>query len=75
MTGRVKHWNDRGFGFISDCEGTIDEIESLPVGRDVFVHARDLPGTGRRDLRKGQEVEFDVVVEERGAKAVNVVLM
>lgn len=76
MTGTVKHWNsERGFGFIGELDGASDEFDLVPRGKDVFVHARELPGSGRRNLAKGQMVGFDVEIGERGAQAVNVRLM
>ena len=76
MTGIVKRWDaKRGFGFISELSGSQDEMESVPAGRDVFVHYSALPfGDGKqRNLRQGEEVMFDLEIGERGASAVNVV--
>ena len=62
-TGKVKWFNDsKGFGFI--------EQES---GDDVFVHHSSIQGEGFKTLKEGQDVEFDIVQDAEGAKAVNVV--
>ncbi|WIO75673.1 cold shock domain-containing protein [Porticoccaceae bacterium LTM1] len=41
-------------------------------GGDVFVHYRDINGSGRRFLREGQRVTMDVVQGEKGPQAQNV---
>jgi cold shock protein len=60
-TGKVKFFNQqKGFGFILDDE----------TGKDVFVHA-----TGIVDkIKDDDEVEFEIVDDKRGPKAVNVKL-
>lgn len=76
MTGRVKVWNKSGFGFIDDLAGF--DLDQVPRGRDVFVHYTELPtpaGGGPRNLRVGDRVEFDIEVDERGAKAKNVLVI
>lgn len=62
MKGTVK-WFDakKGFGFISDEEGT-----------DVFVHFSALQMEGFKVLDEGDEVEFEVVQGEKGPQAANV---
>lgn len=63
MKGKVKWFNtNRGFGFIT-VEG----------GRDVFVHYTAVSAPGRPRLREGQTVEFEIVQEKKGPRAVNVV--
>ena len=52
----------RGFGFITPEGG----------GKDCFVHHSAIQGEGV-SLDEGDLVEFDVVEEERGPKASNVV--
>ncbi|MFQ6104457.1 MAG: cold-shock protein [Candidatus Glassbacteria bacterium] len=60
--GRVKWFNDaKGYGFIETEEG-----------QDVFVHFSAINGTGFRSLREGEQVEFEVVQDEKGPKAANV---
>jgi CspA family cold shock protein len=60
----VKWFNDKkGFGFIQQQEG----------GPDVFVHYSAIKGDGFKTLAEGQAVEFDVVQDEKGARAQNVV--
>jgi CspA family cold shock protein len=65
VRGRVK-WFDiaRGYGFVTSEDG-----------EDVFVHhsgvaAGELPG-----LLPGQALEFEIVPNKRGRRAVNVVLL
>lgn len=60
--GTVKWFNvKKGFGFIVR-EG----------GDEVFVHFRAIRGRGRRVLRQGQAVRFDVVEASKGLQADNV---
>ena len=62
ISGTVKWFNDsKGFGFI-EREG----------GPDVFVHYRAINGTGRRSLRDGQAVTFEVTEGAKGPQALNV---
>jgi CspA family cold shock protein len=60
--GTVK-WFDskKGFGFVLTEDGAT-----------LFVHYTALPGSGRRSLVKGQAVEFEVAVGDRGPCASNV---
>ncbi len=61
-TGTVKWFNDeKGFGFIAR--------EGAP---DVFVHYRAINGTGRKSLKEGQEVTFEVTQGQKGPQAENV---
>ena len=62
VSGTVKWFNDaKGFGFIErDGEA------------DVFVHYREINGDGRRTLRDGQKVTFEITESERGLQAGNV---
>lgn len=60
-SGIVKWFNTtKGYGFITPDEG----------GKDVFVHITALEQSGLRSLAEGQRVNFDVVEERKGAKAV-----
>ncbi len=62
-TGKVKWFNEsKGFGFI--------EQES---GSDVFVHYSSIQGDGFKTLAEGQDVEFELTEDAKGAKAINVV--
>lgn len=61
--GRVKWFNsERGFGFIEQ-EG----------GPDIFVHFSAIQEEGFKSLEEGQEVEFEIVMGDRGPQAANVV--
>jgi len=60
--GTVKWFNvNKGFGFIT-----------TDAGEDVFVHFRSIRGRGRRSLRQGQLVRFDITEGEKGLQAENV---
>jgi len=62
ITGTVKWFNDsKGFGFI-EREGD----------SDVFVHYRAINGQGRKTLRDGQQVTFEVTESPKGPQAENV---
>ena len=62
MKGTVKWFNaKKGFGFISDEEGS-----------DVFVHFSALQMDGFKVLDEGDEVEFEVIDGEKGPQAANV---
>ena len=61
--GTVKWFNEKkGFGFIQQ-EG----------GPDVFVHFSAIKGDGFKTLAEGQEVEFEIIQDAKGAKAQNVI--
>lgn len=63
--GAVKWFNaKKGFGFITQDNG-----------QDVFVHFRSIEGSGRRILKEGQRVSFDLVNEEKGLQAEHVELI
>ena len=62
VRGRVKWFNEKKvFGFIEQ-EG----------GQDVFVHFSAITGDGFKTLAEGQQVEFEVTQDAKGAKAQNV---
>ena len=61
-TGTVKWFNDqKGYGFIEQ-----------PEGGDVFVHFSAITGEGFKTLAPGQKVDFEVIQDTKGLKAVNV---
>ena len=61
--GTVKWFNDKkGFRFISQDNGD-----------DVFVHQTSIQGEGFRTLAEGDKVEFEVIKDQKGYKATNVV--
>ncbi|MHC4697665.1 MAG: cold-shock protein [Planctomycetota bacterium] len=63
MQGTVKWFSEtKGFGFIVPTDGS----------PEVFVHYSDIEGEGRRSLREGEQVEFDVAQGDKGPKATNV---
>lgn len=63
MTGKVK-WFDaaKGYGFILTEEG-----------QEVFVHFSAIQSEGYRSLAENDNVEFEVVENERGKHAEKVV--
>ena len=64
LTGTVKWFNSKkGYGFITRDDGK----------GDVFVHFTAIKEDGFKTLEEGQKVEFEIVQEERGEKAQNVV--
>ena len=61
--GTVKWWREaKGFGFLTQEDGT-----------DVFVHFSAIQCVGRKNLKQGEAVEFDVVKGPKSFQAVNVV--
>jgi CspA family cold shock protein len=62
--GVVKWFNDtKGFGFITPEDGS----------KDCFVHHSAIQSSGFRTLAEGERVEFDMIMEDKGPKAANVV--
>jgi CspA family cold shock protein len=61
MNGKVKWFNDaKGFGIIESDSG------------DVFVHYSEIQAEGRKTLREGQNVEFDLYEGPKGLLAKSV---
>ena len=62
VTGTVKWFNDeKGYGFIAR-EGD----------RDVFVHYRAIEMEGRKTLKEGQQVKFQIGEGQKGPQAEHV---
>ena len=63
VEGKVKWFNEsKGYGFIQQDNGP-----------DVFVHYSAIETEGFKTLVEGQRVKFDIVEDEKGLKAANVV--
>ncbi len=61
-TGTVKWFNpQKGVGFITPDDG----------GKDVFVHITAVERAGMGPLVEGQKINFEVISEPRGLKAVD----
>jgi len=62
--GCVKWFNEKkGYGFIVDPD----------VNGDIFVHYSAIEADGFRTLKEGEEVEYELFEDAKGARARNVV--
>jgi len=62
LQGVVKWFNDaKGYGFIATDEG-----------KDIFVHYSAIVMEGRKTLKEGQEVDFEIAEGPKGPQAANV---
>ena len=62
--GTVKWFNEKkGFGFIVDPN----------VSGDIFVHFSAIQSEGFKTLQEGDQVEYELYTDDKGAKARNVV--
>ncbi|MER6776841.1 MULTISPECIES: cold-shock protein [unclassified Streptomyces] len=61
--GTVKWFNaEKGFGFIAPEDGT----------PDVFAHFSEIQGTGFKELRENDKVEYDLGQGTKGPQATNI---
>lgn len=62
-TGTVKWFNPtKGFGFITPEDG----------GKDAFLHISEVQKAGIAHLSEGQKVNYDVLDDARGPKAIDI---
>lgn len=62
LNGVVKWFNDaKGYGFIA-----------MEDGKDIFVHYSAIEMEGRKTLREGQQVTFEIADGPKGPQAANV---
>jgi CspA family cold shock protein len=60
--GKVKWFsNKKGYGFITGDNG-----------QEIFVHQTAIKSSGFRTLEQGEQVNFDLIVSDKGPKAENV---
>lgn len=61
-TGTVKWFNPtKGYGFITPDDG----------GKDAFVHISEVERAGMATLSEGQKVNYEIINDQRGLKAVD----
>ncbi len=64
--GTVKWFNDKkGYGFITDPN----------VEGDIFVHFGAIQTNGFRSLKEGDEVEYELLQNEKGSRADKVLII
>jgi cold shock CspA family protein len=62
-TGTVKWFNsEKGYGFIAPDDGSAD----------LFAHFSAIEGSGFKELREAQKVEFDAERGPKGMQAANI---
>ncbi len=62
LNGVVKWFNDaKGYGFIA-----------MDDGKDIFVHYSAILMEGRKTLKEGQQVQFEIAEGPKGPQASNV---
>ena len=65
-TGTVKWFSDeKGFGFIAPDDGS----------KDLFVHHKEITGSGFKTLAEGAKVSYDPAQGPKGPNAENVSLV
>ena len=65
FSGTVKWFNNqKGYGFITGEDGN-----------DVFVHFSGLNMEGFKELKDGQNVEYEITEGQKGPQAVNVTVI
>lgn len=63
--GVVKWFSpEKSYGFIS--------VDGMP---DVFVHYTGIRGTGYRNLKEGQLVDFEIVIGKKGKQAADTTVL
>ncbi len=68
MRGKCKWWSEsKGYGFVVANDGPNGEPMT-----EVFVHYKEILGDGRKNLREGQEIEFNVRQTQKGPRATDV---
>jgi cold shock CspA family protein len=63
--GKVISWKPAGFGFIRETG----------LDKDIYIHINDVLDDTIEDVPEGTHVEYDVVDQVKGLKAVNVVVL
>lgn len=65
MRGVVKWFNDeKGFGFITNS-----------LKEDIFIHYSAIEGEGYKSLNESDEVEFELIITDKGFQAKNIKLL